>query len=177
MGTLDSTRLTMEATKLKKMMKNIEDSLTAISFAEEGQAETARSIMKEGRRVLLALKEGRIDARTLKYALNTAKRIEAHLDILYVSANKRQEGSVDPRLVSFEAELRAEGIEYLLVERTGCLKQQIIDYTTSEKDILFAVIESPNSLDIDCNKRDKTLSELWQKLKCPLVVVMDEARA
>jgi hypothetical protein len=167
----------MEATKLKKIMKNIEDSLTAISFAEEGQAATARSIMKEGRRVLLALKEGRIDSKTLKYALNTAKRIEAHLDILYVSANKKEEGFVDPSLESFESELGAEGIPYLLIERAGCLKQQIIEYTTSEKDILFAVIESPNSLDLDCNKRDKTISELWQKLKCPLVVVMDGAKA
>jgi hypothetical protein len=64
-----------------------------------------------------------------------------------------------------------------MIPRTGCLKQQIIDYTNSEKDILFAVIESPHSLDADCNKKDKTLSELWQKLKCPLVVVMDGAKA
>ena len=167
----------MEATKLKKMMHNIEDSLAAISFAEEGQAATARSIMNEDRRVLLGLKEGRIDARTLKYALNTAKRIEAQLDILFVSADGKQTDERDLELRSFESELRREGIGHRLIHRTGCLKQQIIDYTTSEKNILFAVIESPNSLDLDCNKKDKTLSELWRKLKCPLVVVMDGARA
>ena len=167
----------MEATKLKKMMKNMESIMAAASFAEEGEAATAQSILKEGRKVLLALKEGRIDAGTMKYALNTAKRIGAHLDILYVSANEKRESDVDPKLGSFESELGREGIQYLLIQRTGCLKQQIIDYTNSEKDILFAVIESPNSLELDCNKRDKTLSELWQKLKCPLVVVMDGARA
>jgi len=167
----------MEATKLKKMMKNIEDSLTAVSFAEEGQAETARSLMKDGRRVLLALKEGQIDARTLKYALNTAKRIEAQLDILFVSANKEQSDDIDPKLRLFESELGREGVGHRLIQRTGCLKQQIIDYTASEKNILFAVIESPNSLDLDCNRADKTLSELWRKLSCPLVVVMDGARA
>jgi hypothetical protein len=68
-------------------------------------------------------------------------------------------------------ELRREGIGHRVVQRTGCLKQQIIDYTASEKNILFAVIESPNSLDLDCNTKDKTLSELWRKLQCPLVVV------
>lgn len=158
-------------------MKNVEDALAAATFAEEGQAATARSIMKDGRRVLLALKEGRIDAMTLKYALNTSKRIGADLDILYVTATNGTENEGGPLLDHFESELKAEGIPYRLIRRTGCLKQQIIDYTNSEKEILFAVIESPNSLDLGCNKRDKTLSELWQKLNCPLVVVMDGAGA
>ena len=167
----------METTKLKKMIKNIEDALTAVSFAEEGQTTSARSIMEDGRRVLLALKEGRIDSKTLKYALNTAKRINAHLDILYITATNGVETNVDPLIRHFESELIAEGITYRLIPRTGCLKQQIIDYTNRDKEILFAVIESPNSLDIDCNKKDRSLSELWQKLKCPLVVVMDGAGA
>jgi len=167
----------MEATKLKKMMKNVEDALAAVSFAEEGEVSSARSLMSEGRRVLLGLKEGRIDANTLKYALNTAKRIGAQLDILYVTAPDSSSQTVDPLLDQLVSELKAEGILYRMIPRTGCLKQQIIDYTNSEKDILFAVIESPHSLDADCNKKDKTLAELWQKLKCPLVVVMDGARA
>jgi hypothetical protein len=168
----------METMKLKKMMKNIEDAFAAVSFAEEGEAATAQSIMREERKVLLALKEGRIDGKTLKYALNTAKRIGAHLDILHVTAaGGGGENAIDPLLRQFEAGLAGEGIRYRLIQRTGCLKQQIIDYTNSEREILFAVIESPNSLDLDCNKRDKTLSELWRKLKCPLVVVMDGAKA
>ena len=167
----------MEATKLKKMMKNVEDALAAVSFAEEGEISSARSLMSEGRRVLLGLKEGRIDANTLKYALNTAMRIGAQLDILYVAAPDSSSQTVDPLLDQLVSELKAEGILYRMIPRTGCLKQQIIDYTNSEKDILFAVIESPHSLDADCNKKDKTLAELWQKLKCPLVVVMDGAKA
>ncbi len=167
----------MEATNLKKIMKNVENALAAATFAEQGQVATARSMMREGRRVLLALKEGRIDAGTLKYALNTSKRIGADLDILTVTSPGSDELVIDPLFSNFKSELEAEGIAYRLIPRTGCLKQQIIDYTDSEKEILFAVIESPKSLDMDCNKRDKTLSELWQNLKCPLVVVMDGARA
>ena len=167
----------MEATKLKRMMKNVEDALAAVSFAEEGEISSARSLMSEGRRVLLGLKEGRIDANTLKYALNTAMRIGAQLDILYVAAPDSSSQTVDPLLDQLVSELKAEGILYRMIPRTGCLKQQIIDYTNSEKDILFAVIESPHSRDADCNKKDKTLAELWQKLKCPLVVVMDGAKA
>jgi hypothetical protein len=167
----------METAKLKKMLRGIEDTMTAASFAEEGEAETARSILKDGRKVLLGLKDGRIDPRTLKYALNTAKRIGAQLDILYVASGSSHEVLDRPLLERFESELRQEDIAFRQITRTGCLKQQIIDYSNTEKEILFAVIESPNSLDVDCNKKDRTLSELWRQLKCPLVVVMDGARA
>jgi hypothetical protein len=166
--------------RLKKMMKQIEDVMAAATFAEEGVPEAARSLLGEGRRVLLGLKQGRIDAKTLKYALNTSKRINAQLDILFVSSGSVPSGSVvlpDAELMHFQETLRAEGVPYRLIVRTGCLKQQIIEHTGKDKEIAFAIIESPNSLDMDCNKKDKTLSELWQKLKCPLVVVMDEARA
>ncbi len=162
--------------RLKKMMKQIEDVMAAVTFAEEGEPETARSLLSEGRRVLLGLKQGRIDAKTLKYALNTSKRINAQLDILFVSSGSVPSGSVvlsDAELTRFQETLRAEGVPFRLILRTGCLKQQIIEHTGKDKEIAFAIIESPNSLDMDCNKKDRTLSELWQKLKCPLVVVME----
>jgi hypothetical protein len=162
--------------RLKKMMKQIEDVMAAATFAEEGVPEAARSLLSEGRRVLLGLKQGRIDAKTLKYALNMSKRINAQLDILFVSSGPGPSDVVvpDAELTRFQETLRAEGVPYRLIARTGCLKQQIIEHTGKDKEIAFAIIESPSSLDMDCNKKDKTLSELWQKLKCPLVVVMEQ---
>jgi hypothetical protein len=169
----------MGMVRLKKMVKQIEDMMAAATFAEEGVPEAAQSLLNEGRRVLLGLKQGQVDAKTLKYALNTSKRINAQLDILFVSsgAGSSDSGAApDAELTRFQETLRSEGVPYRLLLRTGCLKQQIIDHTHKDKEIAFAIIESPSSLDVDCNKRDKTLSELWQKLKCPLVVVMDEVR-
>lgn len=167
----------MEA-KFKKMVKMMENAFTAASFAEEGEVETADALMRESRRVLLALKAGQVDPKTLKYAVNTAKRVNARLDILYVTSSRagRQKTS-DPFVDSLASELMEAGISYRIIPRHGCLKQQIIDYTNSEKEILFAVIESPAVLDEDCTKREKELSELWRQLKCPLVVVMDGAGA
>ena len=167
----------MGSNKLKKIMKKMEDVLAATSFAEEGESDAARSILTEGRRVLLALKEGRIDVKTLRYAVNTSKRIGATLDILSVAPAGKQDGADDPLIKVLQSELSAEGVPYRLIRQTGCLKQAVIDYTNREKDILFAVVESQKSLDVDCNDRDTRLSELWQQLKCPLVVVMDGARA
>ncbi len=167
----------MGANKLKNIVRKIEDALAATSFAEEGEGESARSLLSEGRRVLLALKSGKIDAGTLKYAVNTSRRINAGLDILYVTAAGGPDAGDESRISELQAELVAAGIRYRLVRSTGCLKQAVIDYTNREKEILFAVVESPQSLDVDCKTRDTKLAELWEQLKCPLVVVMDGARA
>jgi hypothetical protein len=158
--------------KLKRMMEKMENEMAAASFAEEGQFESARQIMKEERRVLLAVREHRMDCKTLKYALNTCRRVDADLDILYVSVS----GATDPVLDGFLTDLRAGGILYRIIERTGCLKQAIIDYTNSRKEVLFVVIESSDNLDVDCSVRDRRLSESWNKLKCPLVVVSEAAK-
>jgi hypothetical protein len=159
--------------KLKKMMETMENAMAAASFAEEGQFESARQVMKEERRVLLAVREHWIDRKTLKYALNTCRRVGADLDILYVSVS----GAADPVLDGFLSDLRSGGILYRVIERTGCLKQAIIDYTNSRKEVLFVVIESSDNLDVDCSVRDRRLSESWNNLKCPLVVVSEAAKA
>ncbi|MCL4492733.1 MAG: hypothetical protein M1510_12705, partial [Nitrospirae bacterium] len=76
-------------------------------------------------------------------------------------------------LEQFLSELKQAGIDYRLMRKNGCLKQEIIDYTNSKKEILFAVTESSDNLDVDCKGRGKRLSEAWQNLKCPLVIVSD----
>ncbi len=155
-------------------MKIVENAWTAASLAEDGEMSAAQSLVRESRRVLLALKAGQVDSKTLKYALNTARRIKASLDILLVGTPGVSSGHV---LEPFLTELGAAGISYQLIHRTGCLKRQIIDYTNREKEVLFAVIESPASLDAECISENEELSELWRSLSCPLVVVMDGARA
>jgi K+-sensing histidine kinase KdpD len=166
----------MDANKIKKMLKQIEDSMAAVSFAEEGQFESAERLFKRERRVLLALKEGLVDARTIKYALNSAMRIHAKLDILYVSAPGRAPREDDPVVRQFQDEVAGSGIEYRISRRSGCLKQEIIDYTNRDHEVLFVVVESPGSLDRDCRK-SSVLTDLWKNLRCPLVVVTDQAGA
>jgi hypothetical protein len=147
------------------LKKRIEEMMSAISFAEEGEFETAKEFLKEERRVLLAIRKDQMDRKTFTYALNTCKRIHAALDILYISASKEQ----DPSLQQCLSELTREGINYRLVQRGGCLKQAIIDYTNTIKGILFAVTESSDNLEVDC--KGTKGSRAWKDLKCPLVVV------
>lgn len=81
--------------------RKIEDLMSAVSFAEEGEFETARELMKEDRRVLLAVRKGQIDRKTFRYAVNTCKRIGASLDVLYVSPSEGE----DPALSQCISEL------------------------------------------------------------------------
>ncbi len=147
--------------------KKIEDLMSAVSFAEEGDFETARELMKEERRVLLAVRRGHVDRKTFRYAVNTCRRIGASLDVMYVSPSEDE----DPVLGQCISDLKSEGMDYRLVRKSGCLKQAIIDYTNSGKGILFAVTESAEHLDAECETRG--LSEAWRNLRCPLVVVAD----
>ncbi len=153
------------------LKKKVEDLMSAISFAEEGEFDTAREMLKEKRRVLLAVKENHLDKKTFRYAINTCKRVGADLDILYVSSS----GKTSPVLEQCMEDLKNEGINFRVVQKHGCLKQQIIDYTNSKKEILFAVTKSLENLDLDCGGKGKRLSEAWQRLSCPLVVVADNA--
>jgi hypothetical protein len=157
--------------KLKKWLKQFEDDMASAVFAEAGEFETARQIMKKDRKILLAVTDEKRDVNAFKYALNMCKRIGAALEILFSFGPDRED------FESFISELKNEGIEHTLVEVKRCLKEEILNYTEKRRDILFVVVESSDGLDINCEDDRKKISTLWQHLKCPLVVVSDLASA
>jgi hypothetical protein len=155
---------------MKRFAKRFEDIMAASAFAEAGEFKTAQEILKDGSRILLAIKEGHLDKKILKYALNTCKRVVANLDILYISSTDK----MDPVLKQFLTEFEKEGIDYSLIRKEGCLEKEIKEYTDSHDKIAFVIIESSDALDINRTK-DSKLLEAWQNLnlQCPLVVVTD----
>jgi hypothetical protein len=154
---------------MKRFTKRFEDMMAASAFAEAGDFKTAQEILKEGRRILLAIKEGHLDKKILKYALNTCKRVAANLDILYISSTNE----MAPMLKEFLMEFEKEGIDYSLIRKEGCLEKEIKKYTDSHDEIVFVIIESPDNLLDENNKiENKVLSEFLWNLKCPLVEVM-----
>ena len=167
----------MDANKFKRMMKQIEDSLAAVSFAEEGEPESAVIMFRPERRVLLAVRDGMLDPKAFRYTLNTALRIGALIDILAVAPRGSAQKELPPALAEFEAELTKAAVPHRVIRKSGCLKQEIVDYTEKEHGVLFVVVDTPHSLDAECEKKDSALAELWKKLRCPLVVVAEGAEA
>lgn len=155
---------------MKKLMKKIEDIMAAVVFAEAGEFETAREILKERQKVLLTLTGKDSDKKSFKYALNICKRINAGIEILYMS-------KTDEMLNRFTEELRHEGIEHHVTRKEGCIKEEIIELAKKMRDINFVIVDSSEGLETECEQTDKTLSKTWEGLRCPLVVVMDGSQA
>lgn len=149
----------------------IEDLMTAITFAESGEFDSARETLKATKKVVLAVRGDHLSNKTSRYAINTCKRIGAELDILYVSAV----GAWNSALEHLTSELNKEHVGFRIVKKTGCLRQQIIDYTDSKGQIQFVITESSDSLDVDCITG--TYSNSWKNLRCPLVVVAETGPA
>lgn len=157
---------------MSRLNKKIEGLMSAITFAEAGELETARQMLKEEKRILFAVKNGQIDKKTLRYAINTCKRIGASLDIMYLISDGSK---IDSKLKDFQLELEKEGIQYRLMKRDGSLRQEIVDYADSNNEVLFVVIESSDDIEPEHKGNERRLSESWKNLKCPLVVVTDGA--
>jgi hypothetical protein len=152
------------------LKKNLENLFAAATFAEEGEFETARQLGRR-RNVLLVLRGTESDRVSFKYALNMSKRVEAGLEVLYVSPEKEVRGILN----SVEDEARKEGIDLKVSRKTGCLKQEVLDYTGKRRDIQLVVVESTDGLEDDCT--EKELLRAWNKhLDCPLVIVSEALR-
>lgn len=148
-------------------MDRFDDLMSAISFAEAGEHEKAKELLKGRDTVLLAVSERMVDRHVMKYALNLSKRIEAGIDILYLTKSD----AINPLLEAFMSEARKKDIDCSLVRKEGCMKKAILDYTGKKREILFVIVGSTPELDIECKTGEKSLSEAWKRLKCPLVVV------
>jgi len=147
--------------------ERFDELMSAVSFAQAGEHEEARRIMKGKEKVLVAVSDVHFDKSVFSYALSISRRTSTSLDILYLP---RTELPMD-EINTFMSMASGEGIACTVTKKDGCMKQAILDYTSKKKEILFVIVGTTPELDIECKAGEKSLSEAWKKLKCPLVVV------
>lgn len=147
--------------------ERFDELMSAVTFAQSGAHEEARNILKGRDRVLAAISDVAFDTSVFSFALNICKRTGSDLDILYLT---RTELHMD-EIRSFVSRAAGEGITSVITKRDGCMKQAILDYTTKKRSVLFVVVGTTPELDIECKAGERSLSEAWKRLKCPLVVV------
>ena len=162
---------TMDRKKIgmRGIMKQLENMLSASAFAEAGEYETARQLIKTDQRVLLVLTGVAGDAKSLKYAENFCERMKSKLEVV---CSIGMTESVEVSLMS----IRERGIEYTVTETDGCLKQAIVDITTANQDIRYVVVNSFSDLSVGCGGVRNAEADLMDKdfsdiVRCSLVVV------
>lgn len=114
------------------------------------------------RKVLLAVREGRLDARLLAAARSLCQRMDAELDILVAAGGDQLPAEVG-QLV---AALRQEGLPYSLTHKPALRRRDVVDYANSHECISTVVIDSLEGWEAVAEDRS---SNPWRKLACPLV--------
>ena len=147
--------------------EQFDELMSAVTFAQSGEHEAARNILKGKDRVLVAVSDMAFDSSVFSYALNICKRTQSGLDILYLTRTELHGDEIR----EFMSRAADEGITSIITKKDGCMKQAILDYTTKKRAVLFVVVGTTPELDIECKAGEKSLSEAWKRLKCPLVVV------
>jgi HSP90 family molecular chaperone len=151
---------------IKEFVKQLEEIMSAVSFAEAGERDTAITILHGRKKVLLVLKGEETDMKAAKYALNLCSRIKVGMEILYIT----EENAEKANLHEYLKELQAKGIEYQVTECKESLRKAIMQFIQRKKGIQFVVIDS-HDLGIESEREAKKPLEKWEKMECPLVLV------
>jgi hypothetical protein len=151
---------------IKKLVKQFEEIMSSVAFAEAGEVASAINILHERHTVLLVLTGEETDMKAAKYALNVCQRIRVGIEILYITKNDDDL----PFLGEYLKDIKTRGIEYQVIRCKKSMKEEIIRFIEKEKGIQFVVIDS-DDLRIDSeNDKTETLKK-WERLNCPLVLV------
>ena len=114
------------------------------------------------RKVLLAVRAGRIDPRLLVSARSLCQRMDASLDILVLAGSDELPAEVADLIKA----LRKEGVMYTLAQKSILRRRDIVEYANTHECISTVVIDSLEGW--ESVAEDKT-SNPWRKLACPLV--------
>ena len=151
---------------IKSLVKQFEEIMSSVAFAEAGEIGTAIKILHERHKVLLVLTGEETDMKAARYALNICKRIGVGIEILYITKNNDE----IPFLEEYLKELKTKGIEYQVRRVRESMKEEIARFTEKEKNIQFVVIDSQDLGIRSESDKPETLKK-WERLTCPLVLV------
>ena len=114
------------------------------------------------RKVLLAVRAGRIDPRLLVSTRSLCQRMDTSLDILVLATGTE----LPPEVTDLIKALREDGVRYEVTQRAVLRRRDIVDYANNHECISTVVIDSLEGWESVAEDR---ASDPWRKLACPLV--------
>jgi hypothetical protein len=171
---------------LATIIEKLEKSMSAATFAEAGEFETAGQFLKPNKnaykRVLLGTDREEINPKALQYAMRLAQRIGGKLEICHVIRADEEtlsgEAEQKDKLVeSVQGSLGERGIIYQLVMGEECLAEEVLRYTTNRRNLLCVVFDAIEAGNSSCQKARETMLAKFHALHCPVVVYAEESVA
>ncbi len=170
---------------LTAIFKKLEESMSAATFAEAGEFETARQFLTTNKnarkRVLLGTDKQEIDARTISYAMHLCQRLGGGLEIFHVLHLPAEEEGTElsqgkEPLVSLSNALHQKGIAYQPVKGAGCLADEVLRHAGSRRDILCVVFDAMEAGGTTCRKAKENMIAKFQAMHCPVVMYAGSAK-
>jgi hypothetical protein len=160
---------------IKDMLENFQAAMEATAFAEEGEHEAARQLLKQAKnsnkKILLVMDGGERDFQeALRHSWALSKRLNGRLEILYLQAKEAVNeitseqggaGNQDDILVVYSPLAADQGIE-----------SKVAEYTEGRSDILCVVLASTQAETNAAGAKPSPDPVKWlmDKLNCPVVV-------
>lgn len=170
---------------LTTLFKKLEESMTAATFAEAGEFETARQFLKTNKnahkRVLLGTDKPEIATRTISYALHLCQRLGGGLEIFHMlrmPENETNSGlSLEKEpLAALNTTLQHKGVIYQPVSGLGCLADEVLRHASARRDILCVVFDVLEADGGSCRKAKENMITRLQALHCPVVMYAGSVR-
>lgn len=165
-----------------EIRKRIEEAMSAVAFAEEGEFEIARQIVKNrktaNKRVLLGTDTPEMDQKFVQYALQLCTRLGAGLEIIHVVDLNIGADRQNRELSQLQRSLENKNIVYQAVAGNGSFEEEVEKYTKGRRDILCVVLESAKK---ELRERrgvsGRKENKFFKNLSCPVVLFESQAKA
>lgn len=171
---------------LTTLFRKLEEAMTAATFAEAGEFDMARQILKANKnahkRVLLGTDKPEIETRTISYAMHLCQRLGGGLEIFHMLRLPENEpgfGLTQEKepLAALNSALQEKGVVYQPVSRPGCLADEVLRHAGPRRDILCVVFDALEPDGTTCRKAKENMIAKFQALHCPVVMYAGSTRA
>lgn len=172
----------MKEMRWSEVKKRIEEAMTAVTFAEQGEFESARQMLKNrktaNKRVLLGTDAEDIDRQFIQYALQLCKRLGGGLEIVHLVHQDSEVVGKSNELRKLKESLEKKNIIYQAIPGGTSLEEAVEEYSRGRRDILCVVLESFKIVEKEkTGSAAKRENRFLKNLSCPVVLFESQARA